>query len=96
VGAPSLVALYNPHSTAGMAEMPAEDRVVAALDALRRRFGSVPDPDETLVTAWARDPRSLGSYSCVPLGATVDDMHLLGEPVSERLSLGPVPPHWSG
>jgi polyamine oxidase len=131
VGAPSLVALYNPQSTPCMAETPAEDRAEAALDALRRMFGAIPDPDETLVTDWARDPRSLGSYSYVPLGASVDDMRLLGEPVSERvalageatvpdrygtvqaafssglraaacalgkrperLSLGPVPPHW--
>jgi polyamine oxidase len=87
VGAPSLVALYNPYSTPGMAEMPAEDRARAALDALRRMFGSIPDPEETLVTDWARDSRSLGSYSYVPLGASVDDMRLLGEPPSANLLL---------
>jgi monoamine oxidase len=87
VGAPSLVALYNPHSTPGLAQMPAEDRVEPALDVLRKMFGSVPDPDETLATDWTGDPCSLGSYSYVPIGASVDDMRRLGDPVSERLAI---------
>jgi polyamine oxidase len=87
VGAPSLVALYNPQSTPGLAQMPAEDRVEAALDVLRKMFGAVPDPDEALATDWTGDPFSLGSYSYVPIGAGVDDMRTLGEPVSERLAL---------
>ena len=87
VGAPSLVAIYNPHSTAGLAQMPAEDRVEVALDVLRKMFGSAPDPAEALATDWAGDPCSFGSYSYVPIGASVDDMRRLGEPVSERLSL---------
>lgn len=87
VGAPVLVALYNPHSTPGLAQMPAEDRVDAALDVLRKMFGSVPGPDEALATDWTGDPCSLGSYSYVPIGASVDDMRSLGEPVSEKLAL---------
>jgi len=47
----------------------------------------VPDPVETLATDWTEDPCSLGSYSYVPIGASVDDMRRLGEPVSERLTL---------
>ena len=87
VGAPTLVALYNPHATRGLARMPAGDRVEAALDVLQKMFGSVPDPEQTLATDWTGDPCSLGSYSYVPIGASVDDMRRLAEPVSERLAL---------
>lgn len=131
VESPTLVGLYNPSIAPGLAELPAEQRVEPALEVLRKMFGSVPDPDETLVTDWTGDPWALGSYSYVPIGATVEDMRCLAEPVSERLllageatvpesygtvhaafssglraaghalgtrperiSLGPVPPHW--
>ena len=87
VGAPALVGLYNPRSTPGLEQMPTDDRVEAALNVLRKMFGSVPDPDETLATDWTRDPYSFGSYSYVPIGASVDDMRRLGEPVSDRLAL---------
>jgi monoamine oxidase len=75
VGAPSLVALYNPQSTPPLAAMRSEERAAEALAALREMFGSVPDPEETLATDWAGEVSSLGSYSYVPLGASVDDMH---------------------
>jgi polyamine oxidase len=131
VGSPTLVGLYNPAIAPALAELPAEERVGPALEALGKMFGSVPDPDEALVTDWTGDPWAHGSYSYVPLGATVDDMRRLAEPVSallvlageatvpnwygtvhaafgsglraadhalgtrpQRLSLGPVPPHW--
>ena len=131
VGSPTLVGCYNPTVAPDLAELPAAQRVGPALQVLRTMFGSVPDPDETIVTDWAGDPWAFGSYSYVPIGATVHDMYRLAEPVSdrlllageatvpecygtvhaafgsglraaawalgkrpERLSLGPVPPHW--
>jgi len=87
VGAPTLVTIYNPRSTPGMARVRAEGRAERALEVLRKMFGSAPDPEETLTTDWAGDARSLGAYSYVPVGAGVDDMGRLGEPVSERLTL---------
>jgi polyamine oxidase len=87
VGAPTLVAFYNPSVTPALADLPAEQRVERALDVLRKMFRSVRDPDETLVTDWTRDRWALGSYSYVPIGATVDDMRRLAEPVSGRLLL---------
>ena len=71
VGSPALVALYNPSTAPALAGLPADQRVGAALAVLRRMFGSIPDPDETLVTNWSGDPWALGSYSYVPVGATV-------------------------
>lgn len=87
VGSPTLVGLYNPSVAPGLAALPAEQRAGPALEALREMFGSVPDPDETLVTDWAGDPWAHGSYSYVPVGATVDEMRRLAEPVSDRLLL---------
>jgi monoamine oxidase len=87
VGSPTLVALYNPAIAPTLAELPPEQRVGPALEALRRMFGSIPDPDETLLTDWIGDPWALGSYSYVPAGARVDDMRRLAEPVSAQLVL---------
>ncbi len=86
-GSPTLAALYNATYTPPLAGAPTDLRAGLALDVLRKMFGSVPDPEQTLVTDWTADPWSRGSYSYVPVGATPDDMGLLAEPVSERLVL---------
>jgi polyamine oxidase len=82
-GSPVLVAMCNP----AIAPTPVEQRADAALESLRRMFGAVPQPDEVLVTDWAGDQWARGSYSYVPLGASVEDMRRLAEPVSDRLVL---------
>jgi polyamine oxidase len=87
VGSPTLAGMYNPSTAPALAELPAEQRAGPALEVLRKMFGSVPDPDETLVTDWTGDPLAFGSYSYIPIGATVDDMRRLAEPVSDRLQL---------
>jgi polyamine oxidase len=86
-GSPTLAALYNAAFTPPLAGSPADRRAGLALEVLRKMFGSVRDPEETLVTDWAADPWSRGSYSYVPLGATPEDMGILAEPVSKRLVL---------
>ena len=50
VGSPTLVGFYNPAVAPHLAELSVEQRVGPALDVLRKMFGSVPDPDEALVT----------------------------------------------
>lgn len=87
VGSPTLVALYNVHSTPGLAELDPDARAAAALDCLRTMFGDVPEPTQTLITSWSTDVYSHGSYSFIPLGATPDDMRTLGRPVSGSLAL---------
>jgi monoamine oxidase len=53
---------------------------------LRRMFGlNSPEPVGALVTRWATDPFSFGSYSNIPLGAAPTDTEALAEPVSDRL-----------
>jgi monoamine oxidase len=87
VGAPALVALYNPAVTPGLAELPAEERVGPALGALHEMFDSVQEPSEVVTTDWTGDPHARGSYSYIPLGASVGDMQSLAEPVSDRVFL---------
>lgn len=87
VGSPTLVAFHNPTATPRLEGLAPADRVQAGLEALRRMFGRVPEPEHALVTDWARDPWARGSYSYVPLGASAEDMRTLAEPVSERLVL---------
>ena len=87
VGSPTLVALYNPAATPGLAERRVDERVGLALESLRKMFGAIPDPEEVLTTDWTGDPWALGSYSYIPIGASVDDMHRLGKPVSSQLVL---------
>ena len=87
VGSPTLVGSYNPRTAPSLAELPVEQRTGHALGVLRKIFRAVPDPVESLVTDWLGDPWTLGSYSYVPAGATIEDVSRLAKPVSERLVL---------
>jgi monoamine oxidase len=56
------------------------------LDLLSEALGrTCPEPVATSVTSWAADPYSCGAYSHLPVGASPDDLDLLGEPVGGRL-----------
>ena len=62
------------------------DIVAGAMTVLRTLFGpDAPDPTDALITRWAADPFSLGAYSFIPVGASVDDYQALASPVGERL-----------
>lgn len=86
-GAPTLVCLYGGRSARNVLDAWDDEEIGArAVQALRDIFGDdVPDPVATHVTRWRDDPWALGSYSYLPIGATVDDLRALGEPVGERL-----------
>ena len=86
-GSPTLVGFHNPEAAPVIAGASPGERAAAGLAALREMFGSVPDPEQTLVTDWLGDPHALGSYSYIPLGASTEDMHSLARPVSDRLAL---------
>lgn len=64
-------------SREALSDRDAVAQVVAALGA--------PQPTGAIVTRWGTDPYSLGSYSFIAVGASPDDMKVLGEPVGERL-----------
>jgi polyamine oxidase len=86
-GQPALGVLTGGAFSAGpraaLSDAEAVAEVEAALEALYGR--RPPAPVATAVTRWGVDPLALGSYSFVPVGASLDDLDLLGEPTSERL-----------
>ena len=45
----------------------------------------VPRPTAIVRTAWGADPFARGAYSSVGIGATLDDLDTLGEPVAGRI-----------
>lgn len=61
------------------------DAVAAAMQAIRRAWPAAPDPVNSVVTHQNQDPAQLGSYSYVPVGATVDDFDALAAPVDDSL-----------
>ncbi len=82
-GVPTLVCFSNP--TIATEPLVRDHAVDAWHELLRRVFGVVPDPRSVTMTNWADDPYSLGSYSFLPVGASVDDMRTLTEPVGPRV-----------
>lgn len=57
-----------------------------AATVVRDMFGpDVPAPDEISRTAWSADPFARGSYTCIGVGASPEDIVALAEPVGDRL-----------
>ena len=46
----------------------------------------MPEPTAALITRWAADPWSLGSYTYLPPGASPDDIDALAAPEHARLA----------
>ena len=86
-GAGPILVCHAFHSAAG--------HVVGALDGraagwvtgmLSAALGApCPEPVAVVVTGWADDPYTSGSYTHVPPGSTNADLDLLGDPVAGRL-----------
>lgn len=63
-----------------------EEIVQSVMTVLRKMYGgSIPEPEVALITRWASDPFSLGSYSHIPVGSSPKDMAELAKPVGGRL-----------
>jgi len=85
-GSPALLCFYAGAWSATAATRSDNELVRREMEILREMFGAgIPEPDGVLRTRWADDPFSRGAYSYVPVGATLQDMHVLGEPVGDRL-----------
>jgi monoamine oxidase len=83
---PVLVAFNSGTFARELEELPDHQIVEQCLAVLRTMFGpNIPSPDGWLVTRWASDPFSLGSYSFIPSGGSGADMDALAEPVGDRL-----------
>jgi monoamine oxidase len=58
-----------------------ETIVAGAMGALRSIWRTAPNPTGSLITRWATDPFSLGSYSHIPAGCSSADYDELAKPV---------------
>lgn len=61
------------------------DAVAAAMVAIRRAWPEATDPVTSVVTHQNQDPAQLGSYTYVPVGASLDDFDALAQPVDDSL-----------
>lgn len=63
-----------------------EGVVAEAMSVLRTIFGDdIPEPEAWLISRWAADPFTRGSYSHIPPGASGEDHDELAAPVGNRL-----------
>jgi polyamine oxidase len=69
-----------------LSELP-DSTIRADLTKFLRNFSSGEEVviEEMLVTRWHKDPHSLGSYSYIPIGASVEDLNTMRKPIAERL-----------
>ena len=65
--------------------MPDAEVVSQASAALADMYGSVPEPEDVLITRWRSDPWSYGSYSYVPVGASFRRHSDLARPVDGKV-----------
>ncbi len=78
---PVLIAYYSADFARRMEALDDAGAVARVMAVVRKIFGrSVPEPSGALVTRWAADPVTRGSYSYVPVGASDRDHDLLAEP----------------
>lgn len=83
---PVLVALVGGSAAQRIEMLPDAAQVDLVMQALRRMYGSaVPRPVESRVTRWSRDIHARGSYSFLPVGASLTDHAALSRPVAGRI-----------
>lgn len=84
--APTLACLYGGSFSRDVQASWTDAQIVAGARAsVAAVLGADPDPAATAVTRWTTDPFAGGSYSYVPVGATVDDFDTLAEPIDDRV-----------
>lgn len=85
-GTPALVGFYSgtfARAQATRSDEEVRDRVMAIFTEI---YGSgIGAPTHFARTHWTTDPLAGGSYSYVPVGGSLSDMDILGEPAGERL-----------
>jgi monoamine oxidase len=85
-GQPILVGLNSGKYARDLEALPNHEITSAAMNVLRGIYGrSIPDPSDVVITRWANDPFTLGSYSSIPTGASGKDYDTLAAPVGDRV-----------
>jgi polyamine oxidase len=86
IGQPALVGLVSGAYARHFADLSQDQIRTRVMAILREAYGAnVPEPTDLLISGWAKDEFSNGSYSYLAVGSTPDDMDALAEPASERL-----------
>jgi monoamine oxidase len=85
VGIPALVA-FNAGSRARALEAKSDAQLQAQMAALvNTAFGVNKTPTAIIATRWGLDPHSLGAYSYIPVGGSIQARRTLAKPVNARL-----------
>jgi monoamine oxidase len=87
VGSPALVGLYGGRFSRSVQADWTDDEIVGgAVEVLETLHGGdIPEPAAAAVTHWTGDPFALGSYTFLPVGASLDDVDALAEPEGTHL-----------
>lgn len=83
---PILIAFVAGSSARALETLNDNDVTAAGMEVLRKAYGSsIPDPSDAMMTRWAADPFSMGSYSYNAVGSSLDDNYELGQSVNDVL-----------
>ena len=85
-GQPILMAFHGGEKGIALENLSDNEIRAGAMTTLRVMFGNnIPEPVDMIVTRWANDPYSYGSYSYIPTLASPNDFDALFEPVDDVL-----------
>ncbi|KAI5798997.1 flavin-containing amine oxidoreductase-domain containing protein [Geopyxis carbonaria] len=89
-GKPVLVALMAGESATQTERESDETIIEEATAALQKMYSDkiIPEPLETIITRWRKDPYSRGSYSYVGSEATAEDYDLMAKPIGNLYFAG--------
>jgi monoamine oxidase len=94
---PVLTCLVYDPNVEHVHDRPPQEAAAWLLDKLSAVVGGAcPEPVDIVVTDWAGDPFSRGSFTHVPPGSSAEDITLLGEPVSPRVLFAGEATIWDG
>lgn len=83
---PILVAFNTGQFARTLEKMPDTEIVAQAMSTLKTIYGnSIPNPTDSFITRWGRDPYTLGAYSYIPVGSKGKHYDHMAEPVDNRL-----------
>ncbi|TPX42391.1 hypothetical protein SeMB42_g05153 [Synchytrium endobioticum] len=61
------------------------EKTLSILSVMHPYERTIPNPVETIITRWSKDPYTRGSYSYIPNGATGDDYDHLAETIDNKI-----------
>ena len=85
-GVPALLVFTSGSLAENVEQWLDKDIVHHVMAMLKKIYGdAIPEPSSYVITRWNDDPFSKGSYSYLPVGASMKNYQLLAQPVANRL-----------